>query len=105
MCLWHRGKVSVSHAGDNGFKPSNLFKIIIFLSLNLLNSVKTFRENSIVIQRFNLLHMFSKIGENKFLLFFDSESTIKSKFDLLHITTFYLQSQCTFQIGQRGFLK
>ena len=48
MCLWHSGIVSVSHTGDSGFEPSNLFKIIIFLSLNSLNSVKTFRENSIL---------------------------------------------------------
>ena len=46
MCLWHSGIVSVSHTGDSEFEPSNLFKIIIFLSLNSANSVKTFRENS-----------------------------------------------------------
>ena len=32
-----------------GFEPSNLFKIILFLSLNSGNSVKTFRENSNII--------------------------------------------------------
>ena len=47
VCLWHSGRVSVSHTGDSGFEPSNFFKIIIFLSLNSLNPVKTFRENSI----------------------------------------------------------
>ena len=46
MCLWHSGKVSVSHTGDSEFESSNLFKIIIILSLNSVNSVKTFRENS-----------------------------------------------------------
>ena len=46
MCLWHSGRVSVSRTGDSGFKPSNLFKTIIFLSLNSANSVKTFRKNS-----------------------------------------------------------
>ena len=46
MCLWQSGRVSVSHAGDNEFEPSNLFKIILFLLLNSLNSVKTFRKNS-----------------------------------------------------------
>ena len=46
MCLWHSGIVSVSHTGDSEFEPSNLFKIIFFLSLNSANSVKTFRENS-----------------------------------------------------------
>ena len=34
VCLWHSGRVSVSHTGDSGFKASYLFKIIIFLSLN-----------------------------------------------------------------------
>ena len=46
LCLWHSGRVPVSHTGDSGFESSNLFKIILFLSLNLLNSLKTFRENS-----------------------------------------------------------
>ena len=46
MCLWQSGIVSVSHAGDSEFEPSNLFKIILFLSLNSLKSVKTFRKNS-----------------------------------------------------------
>ena len=42
VCLWHSGRVSVSHTGYSGFEYSNLFKIILFLSLN---SVKTIREN------------------------------------------------------------
>ena len=47
LCLWHCGRDPVSHIGDSGFEPSNLFKIILFLSLNSANSVKTFRKNSI----------------------------------------------------------
>ena len=43
LSLWLSGRVSVSHTGGHGFEPSNLFKIILFLSLN---SVKTFRKNS-----------------------------------------------------------
>ena len=46
VSLWLSGRFSVSHTGVTGFDPGNLFKIIIFLSLNSLNSVKTFRENS-----------------------------------------------------------
>ena len=46
MSLWHSDRVSVSHTGDSGFEFSNLFKIILFLSLNSVISVKTFRENS-----------------------------------------------------------
>ena len=41
MCLRHSGRVSVSHTGDSGFEPSNLFKII-FLSLNSANCCVTF---------------------------------------------------------------
>ena len=44
VSLWSSGRVSVS--GDSGFESSYLFKIIFFLSLNSLNSVKAFRENS-----------------------------------------------------------
>ena len=41
---WVR-RISVSHTGDCGFKYSNsFFQIILFLSLNSLNSVKTFRK-------------------------------------------------------------
>ena len=46
LSLWLSGRVPVSHTGGHGFEPSNLFKIILFLSLNSLNSVKTFRKNS-----------------------------------------------------------
>ena len=46
LCLWHSGRVPVYHTGDSGFEPSNLFKLILFLSLNSVNSVKTLRENS-----------------------------------------------------------
>ena len=54
MCLWHSGIVSVSHTGDSEFEPSNLFKIIIFLSLNSANSVKTFRKNSLQTANFSV---------------------------------------------------
>ena len=47
MSPWTSGRVSVSYTGDRGFKNSNLFEIILFLSLNSANSVKTLRENSI----------------------------------------------------------
>ena len=46
VSLWHSGRISVSHTGNSGFEYSNLLKIILFLSLNSLNSVRTFRENS-----------------------------------------------------------
>ena len=26
LCLWHSGRVSVSHTGDSGFESNNLFK-------------------------------------------------------------------------------
>ena len=54
MCLCHSGRVSVSHTGDSEFEYSNLFKMILFLSLNLANSVKTFTENSITFLDGNL---------------------------------------------------
>ena len=44
--MWHSGKVPVSHTADSGFEYSNLFKVILLLSRNSANSVKTFRENS-----------------------------------------------------------
>ena len=47
VSLRHSGRVSVSHTGDSDMEYHNLFKIILFLSLNSANSVKTFRENSI----------------------------------------------------------
>ena len=47
VSLWQSGRVSVSHTGDSGCESSTFFKIILFLSLNSLNSVKAFRENSI----------------------------------------------------------
>ena len=48
VSLWESGRVSISHTGDSGFEHSTFFKNNIILSLSSLNSVKTFRENSIV---------------------------------------------------------
>ena len=59
MCLWHSGIVSVSHTEDSEFEPSNLFKIITFLSLNSANSVKTFRENSTMLTVLHLICLLS----------------------------------------------
>ena len=43
------GKVLVSYTRDSRFEYSNpFFQHILFLSLNSLDSVKTFRENSIL---------------------------------------------------------
>ena len=51
VALWLSGTVSVSYTGGPGFQPCNPpFWFLIFLSLNSANSVKTFRENSIVLR-------------------------------------------------------
>ena len=44
MSLWCWGRVLVSYTRDTRFEP--LYKIILFLSLDSLNSVKSFRKNS-----------------------------------------------------------
>ena len=84
MCLWHIGKVSVSHTGDSGFEPSNPFKIIIFLSLNSANSVKTFRENSngtTDFPRKDLLNpILTTFGDQYFLI--DSAVELKIKLEI-----------------------
>ena len=49
VSLWESGRVPVSQTGDSGFEHSTFFLNNIILSLNSLNSLKTFRENSILL--------------------------------------------------------
>ena len=47
VSLWQSGRISASHTGGSGLEHrSNPFLKQYFLSLNSLNSVKAFRENS-----------------------------------------------------------
>ena len=62
VSLWESGRVSVSHTGNSGFEHSTFFKNNIILSLNFLNSMKTFRENSIYQHPIRLImHCVSKL--------------------------------------------
>ena len=56
VSLWQSGRISVSHTGGSGFEHrSNPFlKHYHFLSLNSANSVKAFRENSNICNRWKI---------------------------------------------------
>ena len=82
VSLCHSGKISASHRGDSGFEYSNLFKVILFLSLNSLNSVKTFRENSNV--NLQLLAQKKKIHHIMWFILRQHPVTIKCKLTIFN---------------------
>ena len=46
MSYWHNGSICFSYIRDNSFEYCNLLIFNFSWSSNLLNSLKTFRENS-----------------------------------------------------------